>query len=110
MLRRLSENSRHHLSSGSEKEECPPEWRRCIDTALQPPDDIYLWETATVVEVRGTPAVRCSPGAGAQRTVGKWRFVCLISSSVDLDQRRGVLLVFGVRFQGLTDIQCPRIA
>jgi isoamylase len=30
--------------------ECPQTWRRCIDTALQPPDDICPWETATVVE------------------------------------------------------------
>jgi glycogen operon protein len=29
--------------------ECPQAWRRCIDTALEPPDDICPWETATVV-------------------------------------------------------------
>ncbi|MBR0740358.1 glycogen debranching protein GlgX [Bradyrhizobium liaoningense] len=29
--------------------ECPQAWRRCIDTALKPPDDIYPWETAAVV-------------------------------------------------------------
>ena len=30
--------------------ECPRAWRRCMDTALKPPDDICPWETATVVE------------------------------------------------------------
>jgi glycogen operon protein len=29
--------------------DCPQAWRRCIDTALEPPDDICPWETATVV-------------------------------------------------------------
>ena len=29
--------------------ECPQAWRRCIDTALRPPDDIRPWETAAVV-------------------------------------------------------------
>jgi glycogen operon protein len=29
--------------------ECPQAWRRCIDTALEPPDDICPWETATVL-------------------------------------------------------------
>ena len=30
--------------------ECPQAWRRCIDTALDSPDDIYPWETAPVVK------------------------------------------------------------
>jgi isoamylase len=29
--------------------ECPQAWRRCIDTALKPPDDICPWETAELV-------------------------------------------------------------
>jgi isoamylase len=29
--------------------ECPQAWRRCIDTALKSPDDIFPWETAAVV-------------------------------------------------------------
>ena len=29
--------------------EAPQRWRRCIDTALASPDDIYLWQQAPTV-------------------------------------------------------------
>ena len=29
--------------------DCQQEWRRCMDTALDLPDDIFSWETAPVV-------------------------------------------------------------
>jgi len=49
-------------------------WRRCIDTALDSPDDICPWETAPAVtagDICGAAAVRGPSRAGARRIGGK---------------------------------------